>query len=326
MELLNATGMVAGYTMGIDPSAREHVVVAVKGTFRIPADGGSATLAPPEEQVPLVMADRFTGEPGFSAPLYEADFPLRKPRCDVLLNATAWAPGGRPATRVRIGVKLGAWFKTFEVVGERIWQRSGVSAAPSRPAEFLQQPITYDVAFGGVDRLDPDPAHHAAYMANPIGRGWHQDRNVARLEGAPVPNTEAVGEPVSVPWGRHRPMGLGPLGRGWQPRLAWAGTYDQHWLDNVFPFLPPDFDDRYHQAAPEDQQIEHPVGGEEVTLVNLTPEGRTAFRLPQVEVPVVFFRKEGGREETAAKLDTILIEPNLERLMLTWRASLPLRR
>ena len=36
MELLNATRMQAAYTMGTEPSAREHLVVAVKGTFAIP--------------------------------------------------------------------------------------------------------------------------------------------------------------------------------------------------------------------------------------------------------------------------------------------------
>ena len=93
MELLNATRMQAAYTMGTEPSAREHLVVAVKGTFAIPDDGGPAILA--QEQAPLVMADEFWGEPGFSSPRYEVDFALRKPKCDVLLNATAYAPHGR---------------------------------------------------------------------------------------------------------------------------------------------------------------------------------------------------------------------------------------
>ena len=33
MELLNATRMQAAYTMGTEPSAREHLLVAAKGTF-----------------------------------------------------------------------------------------------------------------------------------------------------------------------------------------------------------------------------------------------------------------------------------------------------
>jgi hypothetical protein len=53
MELINATGMQAGYTLGMEPSGREHLVVVVKGTFTIPEDGGEPELA--EEQVPSVQ-------------------------------------------------------------------------------------------------------------------------------------------------------------------------------------------------------------------------------------------------------------------------------
>lgn len=121
-------------------------------------------------------------------------------------------------------------------------------------------------------------------------------------------------------------MSFGPIGRGWAPRCKLAGTYDDKWLEDTFPFLPADFDDAYFQAAPQDQQIETPGGGETVTLLNLTPGGRTSFSLPRVEVPVVFFPKRGGREEVQAALDTIFIAPDDRRFMLTWRASLPLKR
>jgi hypothetical protein len=84
MELLNTTGMPAGYTLGMQPDGRELLVVAVKGTFVIPQNGKEPIRA--AEQVPLFEADIFTGEPGFSAPLYESDYAPHKPRCDVLLS------------------------------------------------------------------------------------------------------------------------------------------------------------------------------------------------------------------------------------------------
>ena len=71
MNLLNATGMAAGYTMGMDKAGYEYVVVVVKGTFRLPRPGEAPELA--DEQVPLVDADLFTGEPGRSATLVECD-------------------------------------------------------------------------------------------------------------------------------------------------------------------------------------------------------------------------------------------------------------
>ena len=61
---------------------------------------------------------------------------------------------------------------------------------------------------------------------------------------------------MTVPWGGYRPMGFGRPRADWTPRLTYAGTYDQTWIDDVFPFLPADFDVRYYQAAPEDQQID----------------------------------------------------------------------
>jgi hypothetical protein len=49
----------------------------------------------------------------------------------------------------------------------------------------------------------------------------------------------------------YRPMSFSPIGRGWQPRASFGGTYDQNWQDNIFPFLPPDFDVAFFQAAPK---------------------------------------------------------------------------
>jgi hypothetical protein len=40
----------------------------------------------------------------------------------------------------------------------------------------------------------------------------------------------------------------------------------------------------------------------------------------------VFYRKHGENRETQAVVDTIMIEPDLQRFTMTWRSSLPLRR
>lgn len=109
MELINATRMTAGFSMGLEPSGRELLVVVIKGTFRFPQPGEPAShFALHDEQLPLVMADTFTGEPGRSAPVHEVDFAPRKPRCDVLLLGCAHAPHGRPATRVETGIRIGS--------------------------------------------------------------------------------------------------------------------------------------------------------------------------------------------------------------------------
>jgi hypothetical protein len=324
MELLNATGMPAGYTLGMQPDGRELLVVVIKGTFTIPQNGEEPRLA--ADQVPLFEADVFTGEPGFSAPLYESDYAPRKPRCDVLLNGSAYAPGGKPANRVRVSLQVGSLSKSFDVVGNRVWKKRLFFIKASKPEPFTVMPISYNNAFGGIDNTHEEEKKHRTYLTNHVGIGFHDNLKAEFVHNKPLPNTEKPGERVIKPRGQYRPMAFGCIGRAWQPRSSLAGTYDQNWLDNIFPFLPADFDEAYYQAAPSDQQMHYPQGGEEVVLVNLTPQGRTAFRLPKLPVPIGFFLKKGEQKETGAVIDTVVIEPDLGRFMLTWRSAMPLRK
>jgi hypothetical protein len=323
MELLNATKMTAGYSMGMRPDGRESLVVVVKGTFSIPPPGKEPQLL--DEQVPLITADIFTGEPGFSAPLYESDYAPRKLKCDVLLNGSAYAPGGKPAERVTVSMRVGPVRKSFDVVGKRTWYRRLLGTASTQPEPFTVMPFSYDCAFGGIDKSHEDPARHQTYVPNHFGRGFHARPTHPSIDDKPLPNTEETGRPVTDPCGTYRPMAFGPIFRAWQPRLKYAGTYDERWLKDVFPFLPADFDDRYYQSAPEDQQMEHLRGGEEVELVNLTRDGRRLFHLPRQAVPVEFFRLDGGSASVDAVADTLLLEPDKDRFAVLWRASTTLR-
>ncbi|MGG5820267.1 DUF2169 family type VI secretion system accessory protein [Falsiroseomonas sp. HW251] len=323
MRLVNASGMTAGYTLGRDKDGRERVVVVVKGTFALPARSG-ATPQLAAAQLPLIDADLFSGEPGRSATLVESDWAPMKPRCDVLLNGSAYAPGGRAVPRVVVGLQVGAMRKAFVVHGPRSWDASGGRIRPGEAAAFERQPISYDIAFGGTDNRASDPAHHAAYADNPVGRGWFHILQL--LDGVPMSQTDEANDPVQRPDGRYRPMAFGPIGRGVPARLRHAGTYDQHWQDNVFPFLPDDFDPLYFQSAPEDQRIDFPRGGEQVVMVNLTPDGRREFPLPARDIPIIFIRRRGARVEMRGTPDTILFEPDAGGFTMSWRASLPLIR
>ena len=236
MQLLNATRMQAGYTMGMDPAGRESIVVAVKGTFRLSADKPSQLA---EIQVPLVDSDVFTGEPGFSAPLYECDYAAVKPRCDVLLNGSAYAPRGHRARRVTVSLRVGSISKSFDVVGNRNWVGAVLGVVAGSPEPFTSMPVSYDRAFGGIDKAHPNPAQHRYYERNHAGVGFHRYTEREFIDGMPLPNTEESGQPIVDPRGSYRPMAFGPIARAWQPRVKLAGTYDQNWLDNIFPsFLP----------------------------------------------------------------------------------------
>lgn len=324
MEVVNATRMQAGYTMGLEPSGRELLVVVIKGTFVLPKNGESVRLH--DEQLPLVMADTFTGQPGFSAPMYEVDFVPRKPACDVLLLGSAYAPEGRPTTRVEVGLRVGGMSKTFAVVGDRFWDAgvTGIRATP--PRAFVQKSISYDFAFGGVDQESENPAEHDAYLPNPVGRGFRKHLRNAWVEGRPLPNSEEIGQPVTWPAHHYKPVAFGPVGRVWSARARHAGTYDQEWLDQVFPFLPKDFDERYYQAAPDDQRVPLPDAPLQVCLTNLTADGTRTFVLPHFDAPVHIFPRRGPREDLKAKLDTIVIEPDMGRLTMSWRVARALQK
>jgi hypothetical protein len=324
MELINSTRMPAACTMAMDASGREFLVVVVKGTFMIPRVGEQVRLS--QEQASPVLADTFTGEPGVSAPVHESDFALRKPSCDVLLVGSAQAPDGRPVARMQVGLKVGTMSKVFEVVGDRTWDvgLTGIQASP--PLPFVMQRVTYDFAFGGIDTEAEDPVDHGACRANPVGRGYRRHVRRSSVAGRPLPNTEAIGHPVTSPTGNYVPMALGPVGRGWVPRSELAGTYDQRWLDETFPFLPADFDERYFQAAPVDQQLAHSSARGEVALQGFTSDGVRRFMLPSFEAPIHVFPRKGSREDHVGVLDTIAFEPDHGRFTMTWRLTRPLRR
>jgi hypothetical protein len=322
MEFVNETGVAAGWTMGFERSGRELLVVAVKATFVIPQESCAPQLS--GEQVPLTEADTFTGEPGLSSPVYESDYAHHRPRCDVLINGSAYAPPGKLVRCTEVGIRVGSMMKVLAVVGNRVWQSSLRGNRASDPEPFDVMPISYDNAFGGVDRSRRDPTKLMTFLENPVGRGFSHYKE--EIDGKPLPNTEEVNRAVSDPSGLYRPMALGPIGRNWRPRVQYVGTFDQQWFDDRSPFWPDDFDYQYFQAAPPDQQVPYLCGGEDVVLRNLTPSGRVAFKIPTMSMPVWLMPHRGWLRRVDAKIDTLVLEPDLGRFTLTWRATVPMRR
>lgn len=316
MHLDNTSPYSAEFTMALDREGHEIVVLAVKGTYDFPSEAGAvAPLA--DHQLKVLLADVFGPDPAFDAPVAENDLAPFKQHCDVLVHGPALAPQGQPVTKLDVGVRIGAWSKAFSVHGERIWLRSGHGYAISDTRPFTRQDISYNVAWGGVDPVPDDPTRAATCEENLAGIGYYPHR--PQREGAPLPATAERGQVITDIHGPHRPMAFGPLGRAWLPRRAHVGTYDDTWLEHRMPLMPEDFDDNYYQAAPPDQQIPYPRGGEPVELINLTSQGRTTFRLPQDRVVVNFARKVGSITQKMANLDTILILPEAGKLCLTWR-------
>ncbi len=302
----------------MDKRGEKSWVVVVKGTYRL-LENGSTELA--EEQKAPLFAAEYTGEPGTSSILHDADMIPTKAGTDVILHGQAYAPRGRPAKVVDVNLAVGPLSKQLRVFGDRYWEMGMVRQLTySAPQKFECKPITYERAYGGWDKSDPDPNKQRMYAQNPVGTGFAtQGRH---LIGCPLPNVEYPSHPINSWDDQPPPGGFGAIPSYWSPRLEWGGTYDDAWKNSKFPLLPDDFDPRFYRCALPDQQINGYLrGGETVTLLNLTPAGRLSFALPKVALGLTT-RFGGDSEEHRASLQTVVIEPTDSRLTLVWHSSL----
>jgi hypothetical protein len=296
-----------------DAQGAELWIVAVRATFTIEGDGPNAELRPADEQSEVVRAPEYFGKAGESSLRYDTDLVQAKAGTDVVVHALAHAPRGRPARSVDVGFSVGGIIrKRLRVVGDRTWKKGWRTNAPSDPEPFVALPIRYENAWGGrltdSDACDP---------ANPIGVG------ADTTPGLPVPNVEAIGQPIESSKAPGTPVGFGPIPCDWQPRLAHAGTYDEQWERTRQPLVPADFNETYFRCAPDDQQLaEFLRGGEEVMLENMTPSGLLSFRLPRVYLG---FRTRFDRDAVHHRptLHTVIIEPEERRLSMVWQSAIP---
>jgi hypothetical protein len=300
---------------GRDADGVHEWIVAVKGTFDIRADG---SLALAEEQLaPLLMA-QYHGKPGLSSLRYDADVVTSKPTTDVVLNGTAYAPGGRPSTEFTIGMVVGPVRKALRVRGDRRWERGTFGAIRSACEAVTQVPLVYERAYGGYDHADPDPAQHCLDTRNPVGVGVVSK---GPSPGQALPNFEYLNGSLD----KAGPAGLGPIDSCWSPRREFLGTYDEAWQRGRYPLLPADWDARSLLCSPADQQpSKHLRGGERVELTNLTPSGRLSFSLPRVRLRFSTLL-DGQTEEHLGQLATVIIEPDHPRVLMVWQSSLLVR-
>jgi hypothetical protein len=331
MELLVASKhLAAEMTTALDVQGREHLVIVVKSSWQIPQPGQRPRPLVP---TPLAAADEFVGEPGESAMRYGGDFARFKPRCDVLFNAQAHAPNGKEVRELAVAFKVGDLKKGLKVFGPRTWRKRLGLYATSTPEPFVSMPLHYGLAFGGTrtytqGRGDNAQTLSEAFLSNPAGIGWAGPKTSGELHGEPAPSLEGLSDTISSPTGKHTACAFSAVARHWQPRSEYTGTYDDKWLHNVSPFLPEDFDEQYHQCAPQDQQIAYPQGGEEVVLRNLMA-GRDVvrFKLPLLDsMQVRVLRTDYSTASPKVVVDTLYFEPDQERFSAVWRASLPIQR
>ncbi|HTJ84847.1 MAG TPA: DUF2169 domain-containing protein, partial [Polyangiaceae bacterium] len=228
---------------------QDSLTIVAKASFAI-VPGGKATLL--DEPEPL-SGDRFVDDDPERLLLYATDFAVTKPRADVLLTGSAFAPGGS-ATHARVAFKWAdgraprGFERTLAVVGDRTWRGS----SPSSPAPFSEMPLTWDRAFGGPRFAD-----------NPIGVG-HGTSNLPNLEDP----TRAISASSDTPM----PICFGPIPSTWRERRGRLGTYGGDYHARRWPYYPADFDPLHLQSAPAAQQVDHLVGDEAFEISGMHPE------------------------------------------------------
>jgi hypothetical protein len=306
--------------MGLaDEEGRPLLLLLVKATYTLKATG----LELAEQQVPVRWGGESWGEPGESSDKYEPECAFIKPATDVVLLGHAHAPKG--STEVLVSLHVGALKKAVRVMGERTWFRNMGRVSMTKPLPFERMPLTWERAFGGWDRSDPDPKKHAFEPRNPVGVGFRATPRHFE-EGLRLPNLEDPEQPLRELGQKVAPVGFGFTSPHWQPRAAYAGTYDEAWDKTRKPLLPKDFDRRFFNAAPPGLVAPgYLKGNEPVLLANASPRGRLAFSLPGQRPPTVTVERASAEDATPEmRLDTVILDTEEHQVLLLWRGHVVL--
>lgn len=308
MELRNHTPFTPFVFYSVAPDDREFGVALLRADLSINTYG---KLAPTQKPARIVKTDDYVGEPGKSSLYYESDLAPFKPGSDIVAHGDAVAPNGRPCESWMISLRVGAIERALHVTGPRRWRRQLSGWYLERPEPANRVRLGYELAFGGSDSK-------STYQQNPIGTGHVTPAG----DEAPGPQIEDPIVPITAPCGRHAVAGFGPIARSWQPRLGFAGTFDEAWRNERAPRLPHDFSYSHYNCAPAGLVGEKFLtGDEEIVAHGLGSPGRRSFRLPGLGMAIVGRRRDGREAVAPMFLDTLWIDFTRNLVRLAWRGS-----
>lgn len=209
MEFRNLTPFsIIRYKM-LDKSDQQSHVVTMKVGFRLvrTPNGHYQAEIMDQDPVPLCVQDEYREMLNRSQVRQESDLAPFKPACDVIINATAYAPAGKTCTAFSVSAKLSTSSgktlldKTLQVTGERQFVRQLTGKwLLSEPEPFTSLPLDYAFAFGGEGIIYPEDEDHAKRV------GQAHRLSEAQLADHPNPTHLPVAHHVCV---------SNPLGRGY---------------------------------------------------------------------------------------------------------------
>ena len=315
MQIINRTPYEMERVVIFDREGRETLMVMVKGSFEF--SHGATRIA--DEQVPVVAADEYYGEPINTSIKVATDFLPQRPSTGLTLSGHAIVCGGS-TRQMNIGIRVGSLIQKAVVFGDRTGFRNINSPEP-----FERMPLTWENAYGGLDTSHEDSKHHDAHAANPVGKGFMAKKSKLDSNTVPLPNIEDPRRLIKGTFDKPEPVGFGPVPPFWEARRKYAGTYDDAWLKERAPLLPEDFDDRFLQAAPAALTSEgYLKGNERCDLVGMTEEGHVQFDL-DVAAPVIGVRlaKKGIRSKPV--LESLHFDTDARQFFITWKSLIDIQ-
>ncbi|NOI29632.1 DUF2169 family type VI secretion system accessory protein [Vibrio coralliilyticus] len=251
----------------------------------------------------------YLGEPGLSAMKVDHEFPVSKQNTDVLVYGKARAYAKRPVTYHECRILIDNHIdKSIAVHGERQWVQHGGSVTVSHPKAYVEAEIDHSRALGGDER-------------NRVGSGIAKSSE--ELLAKPVPSVFFPNEEWAPNTKPLRVAGLGPIPPFFSERTRYAGTFDEHWEEHRRPLLPEDFDRKFYQSAPADQQCDGFLeGGERLMMSGFSHDDVFSFRIPSEKFVAI---ADFGDEKLSAPMPmyTVFIDTEEKRLTISYTASFP---
>lgn len=251
----------------------------------------------------------YLGEEGFSALKHDSEFQCYKKNTDVIVYGKARSKGKRPIKvhQCRLLVD-GHIDKTLFVYGSRHWIEHAGTVTASVSSPFIESDIDYTHALGGDER-------------NRLGGGAANTKK--DLLAQCVPCVFYPKENWNANNKNMRVAGFGALPPFFMERLKWAGTFDADWEKERRPLFPEDFDRRFYQNVPEDQQCKGILsGGERIILSGFSHDEPLSFRIPKTRV-MAEIKKGEEKSQEDMRIHTVFIDTESGIISITYSALFP---
>jgi len=286
----------------------DSLTLIAKGTFQL-TPNEIASLCEPDDQFPAAGDEYVNGDKNVGL-YYDADFAYFKPQADLLLVGACHTPGDNALPQCRVSFGVGKHVKSLLVLGDRQWAGGISGGRTTQPEPFTTLPLNYQ--------------YTALYNKYAEQQTKLDLRNIVKHQ-LPLPNVQpnSFSEKYTSSV-CYEPHGFAPIRRSWEQRTEKMGSYGGNYLSDFWPWFPENFDWRYFNAAPEDQQLDGYLHGDEkLYFENLHPQhAQYHAHLPGLRVRCFLNEAEHHLKhyrEIPMNLDTLWVDMENEKLVLVWR-------